>query len=69
MDSVPSPDHTDVRSASEVSSGVNMDNADKLLSSSNSGTVSFNNEGIKGIKSMKALKVLALLKFPKFLSS
>ena len=45
-DSVPSPDHADVRSPSEGSSGVNMDNADKLPSPNDSGTVSPNREGI-----------------------
>ena len=43
-DSVTSPNHNDVRSPSEVSSSVNMDNIDKLPSPSDSGTVSPNNE-------------------------
>ena len=43
-DSVPSPDHTDMRSPSEVSSGVNMDTVDKLPSPSDSGTASPNHE-------------------------
>ena len=45
-DSVPSPDHTDMRSPSEVSSGVNMDTTDKLPSPNDSGTVSPNHEGM-----------------------
>ena len=46
-DSVPSPDHiVDVRSPSEVSSGVNMDTVDKLPSPSDSGTASPNHEVI-----------------------
>ena len=40
-----SPDHNDVRSPSEVSSGVNMDPTDKPASPNDSGTVSPNDSG------------------------
>lgn len=49
-DSVPSPDHADMRSPSEVSSGVTMDTGDKMVSPSDSGTVSPNNKGLNGNK-------------------
>lgn len=43
-DSIASPDRNDIRSPSEVSSGIPMDTADKLPSPSDSGTVSPGNE-------------------------